>query len=191
MLCLTKESVNTATLVHAPVCVCVRVPSGGLSDTSALEISSGGGSGLNSLPVRIRSPDFEKPWAIMFQLCKSTPTEVSWQNKISKNFVCFYQRFPLHTVYTRSCLSWYQTWNWPIYLLFFFSQLLPFHYSLSQTDTQRMQDDVVYCTSRVARWISTLVFKCACVLPLHTPRLILIGSFPHVSHSHFRLVFIS
>ncbi len=25
--------------------------------------------------------------AIMFQLCKSTPTEVSWQNKISKNVV--------------------------------------------------------------------------------------------------------
>ncbi len=43
------------------VCVCVpRAPHGGLSDTSALEISSGGGSGLNSLPVRIRtsiSPD--------------------------------------------------------------------------------------------------------------------------------------
>ncbi len=85
VLCLTKESVNTATLVHAPVCVCACVPSGGLSDTSALEISSGGGSGLNSDPDR--SPDFEKPWAIMFQLCKSTPTEVSWQNKISKNFV--------------------------------------------------------------------------------------------------------
>ncbi len=33
-------------------CVCVpRTPHGGLSDTSALEISSG--SGLNSLPVRI------------------------------------------------------------------------------------------------------------------------------------------
>ncbi len=25
VLCLTKESVNTATLVHAPVCVCVCV----------------------------------------------------------------------------------------------------------------------------------------------------------------------
>ncbi len=51
MLCLTKESVITATLVHAPVCVCVcvpRAPHGGLSDTIALEISSGGGSGLNS-----------------------------------------------------------------------------------------------------------------------------------------------
>ncbi len=64
VFCLTKESVNTATLVHAPVCVCVcvcvpRTPHGGLSDTSALEISSGGGSGLNSLPVR--SPEFEKP----------------------------------------------------------------------------------------------------------------------------------
>ncbi len=58
MLCLTKESVNTATLVHAPVYVCVCVPHtphGGLSDTSALEISSGGGSGLNSLPVRMRT----------------------------------------------------------------------------------------------------------------------------------------
>ncbi len=44
------------------VCVCVpRTPRGGLSDTSALEMSSGGGSGFNSLPVRIRSPDFEKP----------------------------------------------------------------------------------------------------------------------------------
>ncbi len=69
MLCLTKESVITATLVHAPMCVCVcvpRTPHGGLSDTSALEISSGGGSRLNSLPVRIRtgvrtlrSPDLE------------------------------------------------------------------------------------------------------------------------------------
>ncbi len=40
------------------VCVCVcapRTPHRGLSDTSALEISSGGGSGLNSLPVRIRT----------------------------------------------------------------------------------------------------------------------------------------
>ncbi len=56
VLCLTKESVITATLLHAPVCVCVpRTPHGGLSDTSALEISSGGGSGLNSLPVRIRT----------------------------------------------------------------------------------------------------------------------------------------
>ncbi len=58
VLCLTKESVITATLVHAPVCVCVwvcvpRAPHGGLSDTSALE--SGGGSGLNSLPVRVRT----------------------------------------------------------------------------------------------------------------------------------------
>ncbi len=60
MLCLTKESVNTATLVHAPVCVCApRPPRGGLSDTSALEISSGGGSGFNSLLV-----DFDKPWPI-------------------------------------------------------------------------------------------------------------------------------
>ncbi len=58
-LCLTKESVITATLVHAPMCVCApRAPHGGLSDTSALEISSGGGSGLNSLTVRtLRSPD--------------------------------------------------------------------------------------------------------------------------------------
>ncbi len=56
VLCLTKESVITATLVHAPMCVCVpRAPHGGLSDTSALKISSGGGSGLNSLPVRIRT----------------------------------------------------------------------------------------------------------------------------------------
>ncbi len=43
MLCLTKESVNTATLVNAAV----RTPHGGLSDTSVLEIPSGGGSGLN------------------------------------------------------------------------------------------------------------------------------------------------
>ncbi len=36
--------------------MCVpRTPRGGLSDTSALEISSGGGSGLNSLPVQIRT----------------------------------------------------------------------------------------------------------------------------------------
>ncbi len=63
-LCLTKESVNTATLVHAPacVCVCVRATHGGLSDTSALEIRSRGGSGFNSLQVRSR--DFEKRWSI-------------------------------------------------------------------------------------------------------------------------------
>ncbi len=65
-LCLTKESVNTATLVHVPACgvcvVCVCATHRGLSDTSALEIRSRGGSGFNSLPVR--SPDFEKRWAI-------------------------------------------------------------------------------------------------------------------------------
>ncbi len=45
---------NTGSCAY--VCVCVpRTPHGGLSDTSALEISSGGGSGLNSLPVRIRT----------------------------------------------------------------------------------------------------------------------------------------
>ncbi len=68
-LCLTKESVNTATLVHAPacVCVCVRAMHGGLSDTSALDIRSRGGSGFNSLPVR--SPDFEKSWAIPLSAC--------------------------------------------------------------------------------------------------------------------------
>ncbi len=50
------------------VCVCVRAPRalrGGLSDTSALEISSGDGSGLNSLPDPDRSPYFEKPWCIL------------------------------------------------------------------------------------------------------------------------------
>ncbi len=47
---------KSATLVHAPACVCVpRTSQGGLSDTSALEIRSGGGSGLNSLPDRIRT----------------------------------------------------------------------------------------------------------------------------------------
>ncbi len=62
MLCALSvksvKSVITPTLVHAPECVCVcvpRMPHGGLSDTSALEIQSGGGSGLNSLPVRIRT----------------------------------------------------------------------------------------------------------------------------------------
>ncbi len=55
-LCLTKESVNTATLVHAPACVRVCVCAcgakhRGLSDTSALEIRSRGGSEFNSLPV--------------------------------------------------------------------------------------------------------------------------------------------
>ncbi len=78
-LCLTKESVNTATLVHAPACVCVFVcvcvgacvcaTHGGLSDTSALEIRSRSGSGFNSLPVR--SPDFEKCWAIPLSACWS------------------------------------------------------------------------------------------------------------------------
>ncbi len=42
VLCLTKESVNTATLIHVPACVracaCVCATHGGLSDTSALEI---------------------------------------------------------------------------------------------------------------------------------------------------------
>ncbi len=64
-LCLTNESVNTATLVHAPACVCAT--HGGLSDTSALEIRSRGWSGFNSLPVR--SPDFEKRWAIPLSAC--------------------------------------------------------------------------------------------------------------------------
>ncbi len=52
VLCLTKESVITATLVHVRVCACVRArvcvcvcasctPHGVLSDTSVLEISSG------------------------------------------------------------------------------------------------------------------------------------------------------
>ncbi len=73
MLCLTKESVITATLVHAPVrvCVCVcapRTPHGGLSDTSALEISSGGGSGFNSLPVR--SPDLRSP-GVVYNVAKA------------------------------------------------------------------------------------------------------------------------
>ncbi len=42
---------NTGSCARVCVCVCVcvpRTPHGGLSDTSALEISSGGGSGLNS-----------------------------------------------------------------------------------------------------------------------------------------------
>ncbi len=75
MLCLTKESVITATLVHAPMCVCVcvcvcapRTPHAGPSDTSALEISSGGGSGFNSLPVR--SPDLRSP-GVVFNVAKA------------------------------------------------------------------------------------------------------------------------
>ncbi len=89
VLCLTKESVNTATLIHAPVCVCVcvcapRTPHGG---PSALEISSGGGSGLNSLPVRIRtgvrtlrSPALVDPlkvwgWQYMFSKLISSPPQ--------------------------------------------------------------------------------------------------------------------
>ncbi len=47
------------------VCVCVpRAPHGGLSDTSALEISSGGGWVRIEFPPGPdpdRSPDFEKP----------------------------------------------------------------------------------------------------------------------------------
>ncbi len=73
-LCLTKESVNTATLVHARACVCVCVcvracvcVCHARSDTSALEIRSRGGSGFNSLPVQ--SPDFEKRWAIPLSAC--------------------------------------------------------------------------------------------------------------------------
>ncbi len=53
---------NTGSSACAHVCACVcvpRSPRGGLGDTSALEIPSGGGSGLNSLPIR-SGPDFEK-----------------------------------------------------------------------------------------------------------------------------------
>ncbi len=87
MLCLTKESVITATLVHAPVCVCVcvwvcvcapRPPRGGLSDTSALEISSGGGSGFNSLPV-----DFEKPWNSVRARCTGQMETLEWIRDVS------------------------------------------------------------------------------------------------------------
>ncbi len=53
--------------VHACVCVCAT--HGGLSDTSALEIRSRGGSGFNSLPVR--RLDFEKRWAISLSACWS------------------------------------------------------------------------------------------------------------------------
>ncbi len=54
------------------VCVCcvracVCATHGGLSDTRALEIRSRGGSGFNSLLVR--SPDFEKHWAIPLSAC--------------------------------------------------------------------------------------------------------------------------
>ncbi len=55
---LLNVSLQAYVCVCVCVCVCVRAPRtphGGLSDTSALEISSGGGSGLNSLPVRIRT----------------------------------------------------------------------------------------------------------------------------------------
>ncbi len=59
VLCLTKESVNTATLVNAPVCVCVCVRHARRTEVWVirvrLKISSGGGSGLNSLAVRIRT----------------------------------------------------------------------------------------------------------------------------------------
>ncbi len=54
--------VRACACVCVCVCVCVCATHGGLSDTSALEIRSRGGSGFNSLPVR--SPDFEKRWAI-------------------------------------------------------------------------------------------------------------------------------
>ncbi len=69
MLCLTNESVNTATLVHAPVCVCVlcvqHTPHRGLRDASALEIPSGGGARIEFPPGPDpdRSPDFEKHWS--------------------------------------------------------------------------------------------------------------------------------
>ncbi len=53
VLCLKKEAVNTGSCARMCVCVCVlRTPHGGLSDTSALEIRSGGGYGLNSVLVR-------------------------------------------------------------------------------------------------------------------------------------------
>ncbi len=50
-------------------CACVCATHGGLSDTSALEIRSRGGSGFNSLLVR--SLDFEKCWAIPLSACWS------------------------------------------------------------------------------------------------------------------------
>ncbi len=82
-LCLTKESVNTAALVHAPACVCACVcvcaTHEGLSDTSALEIRSRGWSGFNSLLVQ--SPDFEKRWAIQLSACWSRFVSLClWEN---------------------------------------------------------------------------------------------------------------
>ncbi len=59
---------NVVFKVFQCVCVCVCVCHA-RSDTSALEIRSRGGSGFNSLPVR--SPDFEKRWAIPLSACWS------------------------------------------------------------------------------------------------------------------------
>ncbi len=60
-------------------CACVCATHGGLSDTSALEIRSRGGSGFNSLQVR--SPDFEKRWAIPLSTCWSRFVSLClWEN---------------------------------------------------------------------------------------------------------------
>ncbi len=65
------------------VCVCVCVWGGGgcapgLSDTSALEISSGGGSGFNFLPV-----DFEKPWNSVRARCTGQMETLEWIRDVS------------------------------------------------------------------------------------------------------------
>ncbi len=59
---------NVVFKIFQCVCVCVCVCHA-RSDTSALEIRSRGRSGFNSLPVR--SPDFEKRWAIPLSACWS------------------------------------------------------------------------------------------------------------------------
>ncbi len=79
MRCLTKESVNTATRSCARMCVCVcvqRMPHRGLSDTSALEIPSRGGSRLNSLRIwtgvwTLRSAPIENLWGIVKRKMKN------------------------------------------------------------------------------------------------------------------------
>ncbi len=61
------------------VCACACATHGGLSDTSVSEIRSRGGSGFNSLPVR--SPDFEKCWAIPLSACWSRFVSLClWEN---------------------------------------------------------------------------------------------------------------
>ncbi len=80
-LCLTKESVNTATLVHACVCVRVRVPRTEVW-VIRVRLKYEVEAGPDLIPSRSGSPDFEKRWAIPLSACWSRFISLClWENK--------------------------------------------------------------------------------------------------------------